>query len=45
VSIWLRPVACPDDSAAGTPKLAPPAPPSPAKGWIAMIEICLGCFV
>jgi hypothetical protein len=25
--------------------LAEPAPPPPAKGWIAILQICLGCFV
>jgi hypothetical protein len=44
VSIWSRPVACPAGSAAGTPELATPAPPSPAKGLIALIEIFLGCL-
>jgi hypothetical protein len=35
--MWSSLAACPAGSAAGSPELAAPAPPSPAKGWIAMI--------
>jgi hypothetical protein len=45
VSFWLSPAACPAGSSASSPELDVPAPPPPAKGWIAILQICLGCFV
>jgi hypothetical protein len=45
VSFWPSLAACPAGSSAGSPELAVPAPPPPAKGWIAILQICLGCFV
>jgi hypothetical protein len=45
VSLWPSPAARPAGSSAGSPELAVPAPRPPAKGWIAILQICLGCFV
>jgi hypothetical protein len=43
--MWSSLAACTAGSAASSPALAVPAPPGPAKGLIALIEMFLWCLV